>query len=295
MAAAETAAMAAEAAAMAAAEAAEEAEQAAYVDMMGACYGFNKDQALLIQNAYNLSKSKKGSTHDFVANMAGLCSAYGGKFLFNTIDGIPSVKSSQCYFMKVGLSEQQVADLTDTVNNQYSGAFKDNAQENKDFAHEMAVYAGYFNAGSPIRMLILTQPVMLLPAGDMNKINSYEGDIYSGSMGYDDMNADIDALNVYNSFLKNEQKDFFGVLTDYNKGVLNKEINRAERFLENFRGDTAEQQLKSLKKSLDSVNLGKGVLAMTSDPKEIKTTQKDFLDYLEAVLNEGSINNEKKQ
>lgn len=283
---------AAEAAAM---EAAAAAEQAAYVDMMGASYGFQKDQALLIQNAYQRSKEKKKSTHDFVSNMAGLCRAYGGSALFGFVDGISSVESSQKYFTKVGLSEQEVLDLTEAVNKQHRGEFNANAKEQKDFAHEMAVYAGYFNDMSPTRLGFLDQWHVQLVAGDMNKLNSYKGDVYSASMGMDDMNTDMDALNIYQSYMKDKKQDFFETMTEYNRGVINKKINRAGRFLENFKGDNEDQRFERLKKDLNSVRLGEWYLKKDIDPQKVQDTKDQFINYIDKVRKEKHGGDEKKQ
>lgn len=288
------AAMAAAKAAAAAAEATAAAEQAAYVDMMGASYGFQKDQALLIQNAYKLSKEKKKSTHDFVSNMAGLCRAYGGSTLFGVVDGIPSVESSQKYFMKVGLSEQEVSHLTEAVNKQHRGGFRANAKEEKDFAHEMAVYAGYFNDKSLTRLAVLDRWEMQLVAGDMNKLNSYKGDVYSASMGIDDMNTDMDALNIYKSYMEDTNQDFFETMTEYNKGVIHKKINRAGKFLENFKGDNEEQKFEHLKKDLNSVRLGEWYLKKDIDPKKVQDTKDQFLNYIDKVRKEKHGGDEKK-
>lgn len=270
------------------------AEEAEYVDMMSACYGFNSDQALLIQNAYNLSKSKKGSVHDFVANMAGLCKAYGGSALFNVVDGVPSVISAQNYFKNIGLSEQEVMDLTDAINKQYSGELNVNAQEEKDFAHEMAVYAGYFNTWSPTRSFLDSLNMRLI-VGDMNKLNSYKGDVYSASMGYDDMNADMDALNIYSLYDKNKKQDFFEVMTEYNKSVLNNKINRAEMFLENLGNGNADKGLKNLTKELNTMKLGDAIIGRKKTVDQINTTKQDFLDYIETVRDKGNTNSEKNQ
>lgn len=269
-------------------------EEAAYADMMSASYGFNKDQALLIQKAYNLSKSGKGSVHDFVANMAGLCSAYEGSLLFGTVDGIPSIESAQKYFTKAGLSEQEVLDLTDAVNKQHAGGFNANAKEEKDFAHEMAIYAGYFN-DRLVRSELLDYWSVKLVAGDMNKLNSYKGDVYSASMGMDDMNTDMDALNVYNSYMADKKQDFFETMTEYNKSIINKEINRAGMFLENFKGDDEEQKFESLKKDLNSVRLGEWYLQKDIDPQNVQDTKDQFLNYIDQVRKEGCGGNEKRQ
>lgn len=277
-------------------EAAEAAEaEQAYVDMMSASYGFDEAQSLLIQKAYELFVAKKGTgnVHDFVANMAGLCDSYGGKFIFGFVDGIPESEKAQKYFKKLGLSEVEVSDLTDAVNKQHIGELNTNAQEDKDFAHEMAVYAGYFN--DSLHRVILDMGIIQFITGDLETLNSYKGDVYSTSMGYDDMNADIDAFNVYMSYTKGKDQDFFEVLTEYNKGILNSEINRAESFLENLGNGKADIGLENLKKDLDSAKLGEAYIGRNQEDSEIDKTKQKFLDYIEAVRIEGVGDNEKTQ
>ena len=135
---------------------------------------------------------------------------------------------------------------------------------------------------------------MQLVAGDMNKLNSYKGDVYSASMGIDDMNTDMDALNIYKSYMEDTNQDFFETMTEYNKGVIHKKINRAGKFLENFKGDNEEQKFEHLKKDLNSVRLGEWYLKKDIDPKKVQDTKDQFLNYIDKVRKEKHGGDEKK-
>lgn len=274
-------------AAMAAATAAASvaaAEQQAYLDMMQKSYGFDAEQALLIQKAYVLSGANKGPAyvHDFAASMAAF--VYGGRIEFGIMDGIPSVEIAQEHLEKLGLSKDEIQVLAEAVKAQHNGEFGENVQGEKDFAHEMAVYAGYFNSAKPHRE-ILDMGIVQLILGDMETLNSYEGDVYSGKMWEDDMNTDMDALNIYNLYTEAEGQDFLEVMSEYNQAVLNRKINRAEQFLKNLGDGDAEKGLENLKRDLDYGGVG-GVaikLGNKSSAIAIEGTKRKFLNYIEAV------------
>lgn len=285
-----------EAAARAAEAAAEEAAaQKEYIDMMEACYGFDDTSALLIQKAYNLSLGKGNlfmqfqkacdrvlgneEAFDFVANMAAF--VYDGELPFAIIDGIPDAETAKKYFKRLGLSDQEVSDLADAVKKQYVGKFQENKnkEEKKDFAHEMAVYAGYFN-NNKLHREIFDIGILQLILGDMETLNSYEGDVFSASMDYDDMNTDMDALNIYNLYIKAEDRDLLEIMTEYNQGVLNKEINRAESFLENLGNGNAEKGLENLKADLGYGGLGGFLIGLGKEKSEKEDTKQKFLDYI---------------
>ncbi|MCM1183227.1 MAG: DUF4280 domain-containing protein [Roseburia sp.] len=271
------------AAVMAAAAAA--TKQQAYMDMMQKSYGFDADQAILIQKAYNLfaAKGNAAHVHDFVANMAAF--TYGGEFQFSFIDGIPDAETARKYFKRLGLSDQEVSELEDTVIKQHKGDFQEDNQEKNDFVHEMAIYAGYFN-GSKLHREILDMRIVQLLTGDMETLNGYKGDVYSGKMGVEDMNADMDALNIYNMYTRVKGQDFFEVMTEYKRGVLDKEINRAECFLENLGDGDAEKGLENLEADLNVALLGEFWIEKGYQSGEVETKKREFLNHIKKVRQE---------
>ena len=60
---------------------------------------------------------------------------------------------------------------------------------------------------------------------DINAAIGYKGDVYSGSMGVDDIKSDVDAYNLYYRMKGCKDGDIWGTMTEYNIGVGDGSIN----------------------------------------------------------------------
>lgn len=240
----------------------------------------------------NQNLSREEQLHALFSNMAGLCINYSGEAVrWSLVCDTPSTLEAMKYFEKLGLSEQEVFDLMGAINFQHTeGVLLSNASdynsqgfcsdancnrqcgyqyhiadspyqgfdygsggETRDFAHELIQYACFSNGDSFFhKTWNFFEPVL----GNIDSLAGYKGDVYSASIGADDMNSDIDAVNLYHLFLDKKQESVFKTMTDYNKGVALGNVNRAEEFLKNLGEGNAQKWYQALENELNQAEYG---------------------------------------
>ncbi len=219
-----------------------------YFDSMAECYGFSDEDAKAIMDAYEAfenSEQAKGLDNQekiylFFSNMASLHSSYSGDSgLFKAMGDHPSHSDAIDFFNDLGIDGNT---LNQIVNDQHS-----NCGTNRDFAHECAILAVMANDG------------MLKGAAgifdDVDELVGFKGDIYSKSMGMDDVKSDIAAVNIYNRMIDSEDGNIFDVMADYNNGCTDGSINPSKEFLENYGDGDAEKGMKNLITTIDDTSI----------------------------------------
>lgn len=98
----------------------------------------------------------------------------------------------------------------------------------------------------------------------MDALGSYKGDVFSTSMGIDDMNSDLDATNIYEKMVSSED-DFFDIITEYNTDVASGKINRVDDFLEIYGDGDKNAGLEYIKKDLTVVDIGSHYIGRDED------------------------------
>jgi len=262
-----------------------------FINSMMKSYGFSAKEARLISEAYRLllwevndkQMEKQEKIHHIFSILAALCQAYSGAELASLLDGItfsqlqwlpmagtPSTGEAKSHLLKLGMSDADVETLFNAINTQHV----DKSEKfERDFAHEIVEYAIFANDSK------LHKGSGLI-AGNLDALGSYKGDVFSGKMGYADMNSDIDAINIYNRMLSDDN-DFLEIIAEYNSGVNNGKINRFDEFLEFFGSGDAEQGLKYIEEDLNTISLGAYLISVIFDKENNREiTKEGFIRYL---------------
>lgn len=222
-----------------------------YFDTMFGYYGFSEENSKLIKDAYeafensDLSKNlnNKEKINLFFSNMASLHSGYSGdSSLFKHMGDNPTHSDAVKFFDDLGVDGEELKEI---VNNQHK-ICEDN--EYRDFAHECAIYS-----------VMANENLIKSFAGnfdDVDELVGFKGDIYSKSMGIDDIKSDIAAVNIYNRMLDSSDGDIFGAFTEYNEGCADGTINESREFLEYYGGGDVEKGMKNLINRIDDTSIG---------------------------------------
>ena len=251
-----------------------------YIESMKKIYGFSEEDATLLYEAYTkyinspgVSKwNKQGNIWAFFGNIAALFSDYSGDDIkFQFMGNLPPHQKSLEFFEHLGIDGEKIKDI---VVNQHK-----NCGEKRDFAHECAIIAimssdTFWKAGEDI----IDNPDALV---------GYKGDVYSGSMGPDDMKSDIAAVNIYYRMrFSNPRSDIFQEMIEYNQGTVDGSINEAEEFLSRYGTGSVDKKLERLKKEMDQKSLGTFIISQGVDKEVIEEYKIEFIDFLETQLNE---------
>lgn len=251
-----------------------------YIESMKKIYGFSEEDARLLYEAYTkynnsqgVSKwNKQSNIWGFFGNLAALFSDYSGDDIkFQFMGNLPPHQKALEFFEHIGIDGEKIKDI---VVNQHK-----NCGENRDFAHECAIIAimssdTFFKAGDDI----IDNPDALV---------GYKGDVYSGSMGPDDMKSDIAAVNIYYRMrFSNPRSDIFQEMIDYNQGTVDGSINEAEEFLSRYGTGSVDKKLERLKKEMNQKSFGTFIISQGVDEEVIEEYKIEFIDFLETKLNE---------
>jgi hypothetical protein len=109
----------------------------------------------------------------------------------------------------------------------------------------------------------------------------FKGDVYSGSMGPDDILSDIAAVNLYNRMMNSENGNFWQVMTEYNIGESNGSINSVDEFLKYYGDGDIEKGLEYIKNTLDDPSIGTSQVVKKVSPLKVAEKYQEFLNYLE--------------
>lgn len=227
----------------------EETTTSDYFDTMSEYYGFSEEDAKAIKEAYeafensDLSKglNNKDKINLFFSNMASLFSNYSGdSTLFKHMGDNPTQSDAVKFFNDLGVDGDTLKEI---VNNQHN-----NCGNNRDFAHECAIYSVMANENF--------KKSIAGKFDDVDELVGFKGDIYSKSMGIDDIKSDIAAVNIYNRMLNSSDGNVFGAFTDYNEGCADGTINESREFLEYYGNGDAEKGMKNLTNRIDDTSVG---------------------------------------
>ncbi|MCM1158590.1 MAG: hypothetical protein NC300_10050 [Bacteroidales bacterium] len=220
-----------------------------YFDIMSEYYGFSEEDAKAIKEAYeafadsDISKglNNKEKINLFFSNMASLFSQYSGDSkLFKMMGDNPTQSDAVKFFNDLGVDGNALKEI---VTNQHN-----NCERNRDFAHECAIYS------------VMANKNLLKAAANkfdnVDELVGFKGDIYSKSMGIDDIKSDIAAVNIYNRMLNSSDGDVFSAFTEYNKGCADGTINESREFLEYYGNGDAEKGMKNLTNRIDDTSIG---------------------------------------
>lgn len=239
-------------------------------------YRFTKDESNLVLRAYKLlyfEASRAGMTrrqmiqHIF-SNLAALCDTYSGEnFIWKKAADHPTTREAKEHLAELGLGE----DGADALYNAMKRQHEVNGAE-KDFAHEMAILSiaatdSFINNAADLFI------------ADLNAVGSYKGDVFSASMPFDDKNADLDAINIYNRMMSSN-KGLLNILVEYNSGVKDGTINRVDEFLEYYGDGDAHKGLAYIRDDLLNVDMASHYLSKTFDGENFGF----ILDSLEDMM-----------
>lgn len=231
-------------------------------------YGLTANEARIIslaQSAY-LKKSKDISEHEFLAMIATLCDNYRST-RWSLTAGTGTKEEAEEFFKKLGLTDNEIKELYNTINNQHSRVSSGEtavSDRKRDFAHEMIALSIFTNPSVTGKM---PNPIVtpkgyldLIMGGQLNQFSSYKGDISSGRFGVDDMQSDTDVTNIYNRSVNNNSS-VMSEFTKYNNQLSNGEVNRAEEFLKTLGNGDIESGKEVLKNQINSYTGGDEYMA----------------------------------
>ena len=204
--------------------------------------------------------------------------SYGNQMQWKITAHLVGTASVRSMLGMVGLMEDEVAQLMEAISNQHSisGQSKEimkgyveknevseaDAQyaEKTDFAHMFATIAAHYDP-TIVSDMAGWGAGMFGIVSDTPSNAGYAGDIFGfadipfiggakPSMGPDDYTADLDAVNIYNRTLDDENMLF--IMDEYFKEVSEDDELRAVEFAENL-GGTYEHGLRKLKEQLDKM------------------------------------------
>lgn len=214
-------------------------------------FGFTEEETKALQDAYeafeNSDVSKGLSNREkinlFFSNMAALYSGYSSdSTLFAKMGNNPSPEEAKNFFDDCGVDGTEISNI---VNNQHSQCGQTGT---RDFAHECATLSVMANDSAAKWVANKVDSV--------DALVGYKGDIYSKSMGIDDIQSDIAAVNVYQRMLDCDDGNIWNTYVEYNNGVADGSINESREFLSNYGNGDPEKGMKNLKIELDDASFG---------------------------------------
>ncbi len=254
-----------------------------FEEIMEDAFGFTPEECQIIVEAYqafisqpeNQLISQQERICKFFSNASALVEGYSSASGAFMIAGQPSTSDASAFFQHLGLSEDQVQQLSQAVNRQHKDS--GNSTDKGDFAHEMVIWAVMANESFVKNTVSNVE--------DIDKLISFKGDVYSASMPISDMISDIDAENVY-SRMMNTPGSLFSTISDYERAKIEGTLNPSTEFLSNYgQGDVAAGW-KSVVKELETPGLGSAFLATDSFGDVVKRIVQDGL-YTSAMVESG--------
>jgi len=256
---------------------------AKYIESMKEIYGFTQEEAELLNEAYlkhceNCEGIKKMSNREransFYTALACLFTQYSAdSFQFKAMGSNKmSPDEAVSYFDSIGADGERLREM---VKSQHAACAK---KEQRDFAHECAIYSVMANVNY----------VTIGASADDNvgDLVGFKGDVYSGSMGMDDVKSDIAAYNIYYRMKRCEDGDVWNAMVEYNIGACDGSINESKEFLQNMGYGNAEVGMSILKRKLYSnTTLAQTITLMAEYHAEVdifamENARNKFLDYI---------------
>ena len=231
----------------------EELSDEEFIKMMEDTYGFSSEEAKMIKQAYdnfqnsdeNKDLSRQEKMDKFFSNMAALLPEYSGDDMkFKLAGSNPSEAEAIKFFENLGINVKGENGLQQAIVNQHKNCSE---MQKRDFAHEVAMYSVFANDSAVKIGGSLVE--------DIDYLVGFKGDIYSGSMGQDDIRSDIAAVNIYNRMLTSNSDNILNTMARYNIAESRGEINSSKEFLLKF-GGTVQDGYKNLQKEVDAEGIG---------------------------------------
>ena len=258
-----------------------EREHRQYLEMMQEVYGFSVYDAEQLEYAYKKFDEHMGHLYDnsylgnrrkikdFYSKLASLHDGYSfnSKMFFLMGNNLSRPKDAINFFYSIGVDG---AKLSTIINSQHSNC-KENCK--RDFAHECAtmyVMGNYSVAKTTAESY-----------DDVDALVGYKGDIYSGSMGIDDIRSDIAAYNIYKRMIGSEDGNIWSALVDYNEEACAGTINESREFLNNFYIGNPEKGMEILKEEIDKTSIGtKVIVANGGSEMDREQAKENFLTHI---------------
>ncbi|MBR4356934.1 MAG: hypothetical protein IKQ00_03330 [Butyrivibrio sp.] len=222
---------------------------AKYIESMKEIYGFSQEEAELLNEAYlkhcenseGIEKmSNRERANSFYTALSCLFTQYSSDSFQFKLMGNNKLSPTEAvsYFDSIGVDGKR---LCKVVNNQHSSCAK---KEKRDFIHECAIYSVMANDNA----------VTIVTSTDDNvgDLVGFKGDVYSGSMGMDDVRSDIAAYNIYYRMKRCEDGDVWNAMVEYNIDTCQGSTNESKEFLENMGYGNAEIGMSVLQTKLNS-------------------------------------------
>lgn len=256
-----------------------EKNKAKYIESMKKTYGFSKDEAELLNEAYlkhcenceGIEKmSNRERANSFYTALACLHSGYSfSKKEFRYIgDNGFTPEEAIAYFDSIGVDGKA---LYDAINNQHYTC-EDNKK--RDFVHECAIYSVMANDNICKTISVVDD--------NMGDLVGFKGDVYSGSMGIDDKMSDVSAYNIYYRMKRCEDGDVWNAMVEYNIDANNNYINESLEFLQNLGHGNAKAGMSILKDKLNFPTFSALTITAYSDEDfdSVNETKEDFINYI---------------
>ena len=177
---------------------------------------------------------------------------------------VPTPDEAVNFFNKLGIDGSALQAM---LINQHN-----NCGDNRDFVHECVMYAVYSNNG--------IEKALACEFENVDALIGFKGDIYSGSMGNDDIKSDVAAVNIYYRMLNLKDGNIFGAMIDYNNGVNDGTINEAKEFLRHYGNGSWIKGMKRITREITDISAGSLYLTYKGDYKKVIDSAIRFYEYL---------------
>ena len=243
-----------------------------------------------------------------------LCISYDAK-RWRMTTGQPSRKKAEVRLLDAGLTEQEILDLEVLINLQHgdfsrerlidnginidNSTFKDETNgkiqaraqdKNNDFAHSIVQITAFAHGdnmyeNNSFDLFRWGIDIFNSPANPNYSYTDYEisfkGDIDSGRYSEADFQSDIDAMNIYNRMIK-EQDVGLQAWSDYYNDVENDKRQRAVEFFENMGDGEADIGIINTSEVIEKETFGSDYI-IEGNSTDVKTAKSVFMQWLLSI------------
>lgn len=246
--------------------------------------------------------------------LSALCISYDAK-RWRMTTGQPTRTIAEIRLLSTGLTEQEILDLEVIINLQHASFTDEDLKKyeinisdssfcketnakiqkrardyNNDFAHstvQITAFAHGDNISENNRFDIFRWAVDALNSSDLSKYTytnyeiSFKGDIDSGRYSEADFQSDVDAMNLYNRMIQ-EQNVSLKVWAEYYNEVSNDSKQRAVEFFENMGDGYADIGIINTSDVLEKETFGSDYI-IEGNSTDIKTSKSIFMQWLLSI------------
>lgn len=243
-----------------------------------------------------------------------LCISYDAK-RWRMTTGQPSRKKAEVRLLDAGLTEQEILDLEVLINLQHgdfsrerlidnginidNSTFKDETNgkiqaraqdKNNDFAHSIVQITAFAHGdnmyeNNSFDLFRWGIDIFNSPANPNYSYTDYEisfkGDIDSGRYSEADFQSDIDAMNIYNRMIK-EQDVGLQAWSDYYNDVENDKRQRAVEFFENMGDGEADIGIINTSEVIEKETFGSDYI-IEGNSTDVKTAKSVFMQWVLSI------------